>query len=80
MQDDILKRVLRFLSGKFPDLAAELDAEIDLRKTALLDSLAIMEIVVFLEQDFGLNVERSDLDHFETPRTIADLIHQKQTG
>lgn len=75
---DVLQRVLRFLSEKFPEYADDLSPSSPLQETVLLDSLATLEVVVFLEQDFGLRVERSDLDRFRTPQGIADLIMSKQ--
>ena len=74
-----LGRVLAFLTAKFPGQGEELTGSTDLRKTILLDSLAVMEVMMFIEQEFHLTLDRRDLDEFGTPQTIADLILRKQS-
>jgi len=74
-----LQQVLAFFKEQFPDASADLNASSNLQKTILLDSLATMEVIMFIEEAFGVSLERADLDHFETPQTIADLIERKQT-
>ena len=78
-QDEALNRVLAFLSDKFPGQINKLTPSTDLGDDVLMDSLSAMELVLFIEQDFGIDLERSDLDHFTTPESIARLIQRKRS-
>jgi acyl carrier protein len=75
--EETLEKVLAFLREKFPSVAGGLTASTNLRKSVLLDSLAIMEVVMFLEESFDLSLERADLGQFDTPQAIADLVLRK---
>lgn len=48
----------------------------------ILDSLATVKLVVFLEQHFGINVEAHEVnnENLETIDLIAKLVRSKQTG
>lgn len=51
-------------------------AEMDLFETGAVDSLAFVELLLRLEQEFGISVSLEDLelDHFRTIRRIAQFI------
>jgi len=72
-RDEILEQVLDFLGGFLDEDGA------DVRPDAgyVLDSLAVVELVTFLEERFGLTLERPDLDFMETPNGVVDLILAK---
>ena len=76
--DEILDRVLAFFTERFPKEARGLTASTDLKQRLLLDSLAIVEVVMFLEASFDLTLDRSDLAAFGSPQAIADLVVRKQ--
>ena len=75
---EILEQVLNFLSGRFEDSGAEIAETTAFGDTVILDSLATLEVVMFLEEEFNLNLERADLDALTTPASITDLILRKQ--
>ena len=75
---EILEQVLSFLSGRFKEGGTEIVETTAFGDTIILDSLATLEIVMFLEEEFGLNLERADLDSLTTPGGITDLILRKQ--
>ena len=78
MSDEtVLQRVLSFLAERFPDRAETLAPSTPLHSEVLLDSLAVMEVVLFLEKEFDLRLERADMDAFGTPESIADLIRRR---
>ena len=52
-RETILERVLEFLAKRFPGDQA-LSAGTRLGETVVIDSLATLEVVMFLEQEFGL--------------------------
>jgi acyl carrier protein len=66
-----------FLPGEDPN---ELTASTPLVSTGILDSLATLKLVVFLEDEFGITVEphEADEEHLNTIETIASLVQAKR--
>jgi len=54
----------------------------DLVDTGLLDSLALMNVLLHLEQEFGVEISIDDLeiDNFRSIATIAEFIKRKATA
>jgi acyl carrier protein len=73
-------RIHEWLIGHFP-LAIERQIGIEdaLLDTGIVDSLGTLDIVMFLEEEFGLTVEDEDLvaDHFESIESIASFVDSK---
>jgi methoxymalonate biosynthesis acyl carrier protein len=53
-----------------------LDGGTELLDAGIVDSLTMMDLLVFIESEFGLRLDFSDLrtDNFRTPATLAALI------
>ncbi len=77
---DISTRVHQWIVGHFP-LAKEVEISSadSLLESGIVDSLGTLEIVMFLEKEFGLVVEDEDMvaDHFETIQSIANFVGSK---
>ncbi|NNF78743.1 MAG: acyl carrier protein [Rhizobiales bacterium] len=77
---DISTRVHQWIVGHFP-LAKEtqISAADSLLESGIVDSLGTLEIVMFLEKEFGVVVEDEDMvaDHFETIQSIANFVGSK---
>ena len=45
----------------------------------ILDSLATLQLVTFLEEQYGIKIEahEADVDHLNTISDIANLVHSK---
>ncbi|MEU8111029.1 acyl carrier protein [Micromonospora sp. NPDC048947] len=78
--DDFLGAVLEFLRDlntstetQRPAMGTEIGADTDLIQAGIVDSLSIMELIVFLEKETGAHVPLEDLmlDSIRTARTIA---------
>lgn len=54
----------------------DIGVETDLETQVGVDSMAILEIIVCLEQRFGIRYAPSDADRMATVRDIADLTEQ----
>ena len=67
-----------FLPGEDP---AELTPQTELVSSGVLDSVATLRLVTFLEQEFGIQVEahEADEEHLNTLASIAGLVASKQT-
>ncbi|MFI6763754.1 acyl carrier protein [Micromonospora sp. NPDC050417] len=77
--DEFLEKVLKFLRGLNPwaeaQAGAEIDPDTDLIQTGIIDSLSVMALLVFLEDETGRHVPLEDLllDSIRTARTIGDV-------
>ena len=76
-QLEVLEQVLAFLSERFPDAEKPFDASTRLSDSALISSIEVLEVVMFLEEQFNLDLVRSDLQYIQTPETITELILSK---
>jgi acyl carrier protein len=65
-----------FLPGEDPD---ELTDETPLITGGILDSLATLKLVAFLEEQYGITVQahETDVDHLDTIALIAKLVASK---
>jgi acyl carrier protein len=74
-----IKRAIRdyvvkeFLPGEDP---ASLTSDTKLFSDGILDSLASLKLVSYLEEQFGVTIEAHevDVDHLDTLDTIADMV------
>ena len=67
----------RYLPG---ESAANLPDDLPLRSSGVLDSLATLALISFLEERFGIEVEahETDVDNFDRIRDIAAFVERKQ--
>jgi acyl carrier protein len=64
-----------------PDVPVEeLDADFDLLTGGVVDSLGLLKVVAWLETDFDIIVDDSELgpESFRTARAISDYIEQSR--
>ena len=66
----------QFLPGEDPE---ELADDTPLMTTGILDSLATLKLVTFLEQEFEITVEahEADAENLNTIELIVNLVHGK---
>ena len=78
--DEIAERIHEWIIGHFP-LAKERDIGPydSLFESGIVDSLGTLDIVLFLEQEFGLVVEDEEMlaDHFESIESITNFVGLK---
>ena len=77
IHDTVKKFILdQFLPGEDP---AELTDDTPLMTTGILDSLATLKLVTFLEQKFDIAVEahEADAENLNTLDLITGLVHRK---
>jgi acyl carrier protein len=80
IQDTVKEYVLKqFLPGESPDALTE---STPLVTGGILDSLATLKLVDFLEKQFGISLEAHEVDaeHLDTLGTIASLVLAKKEG
>lgn len=79
----LLARVCAVLGAQIPTLrGAPLAPDTPLVSSGLLDSFGVVTLVAALEEAFAfeIDVERLEVDQFETPATIADLCGATPNG
>jgi len=80
--DNVEQRVKSFLSENYvkEDGAAKLTETTPLISSGLLDSLATLELVSFLEDTYGIEVAASEVGvhHLNTISEIARFVREKQ--
>jgi acyl carrier protein len=77
-------RVRRFIADNFlfrEDRASVADTE-SLLEAGLIDSTGILELVAFLEKDFGIRVDDADIvpDNLDSIRRIVGYVEAKLTA
>jgi len=78
--DGLVERVHRLLTEHL-NLDAP-SADTDIINSGALDSFTMVELLVSVEEQFGVEVaiETLDVDHFRSARTVAGLIAAQQDG
>lgn len=69
--------VSEYLPGEQP---SNLGDDMPLRTSGILDSMATLNLVSFLEQTFGISIEAHEtgIEHFDRINDIAALVARKQ--
>lgn len=81
--EEISTRVQHWVVEHFP-LAKERNVgpTDSLLESGIVDSLGTLDIVLFMEEEFGLVVDDEDMvaDHFESIQSISDYVGSKING
>ncbi len=66
----------------FGDLTRPLADDDSFLEKGIVDSTGILEMVGFLEKEFGFKVQDEEIvpDHFDSIARLARYVHRKQTG
>ena len=59
-----------------------IDSDTELQESGIIDSLMMMDLLVFIETELGIRLEFEDItpDVFETPATITRLVQSRIEG
>ena len=80
VHDTVKQFVLtEFLPGEDPN---ELRSDTPLITGGILDSIATLKLVMFLEEKYGISVEahEADPEHLDTLTQIVSLVQSKRSG
>jgi acyl carrier protein len=83
MVNVVADSIRRFLVEHFPAARAHPLREDDhLLANGILDSLGILDVVAYVEREFGITVADEDLvpEHFESLRRLASFVEDRQGG
>ena len=73
---EIVDSLKTFLHQEFPNQGIELTGTTDLLGEWFVDSLGLIETVLYLEKTFGVDVRRADIngDNFQNLETLSDFV------
>ena len=77
----VTARIKDFLVEHFPSARNQTLGDDDhLLANGILDSLGVLDLVGYLEQEFGITVADEDLvpEHFETLRRLTSFVEDRQ--
>lgn len=80
IKDQIRQYILtEYLPGESP---ANLKDDTPLRTSGVLDSMATLQVVTFVEEHFGIEVEAHEagVENFDSLNSIAAFVLQKKAG
>ncbi len=81
MSDELLPRLATFVAQNFlfQDDASGLDPEASLFETGVVDSTGVLEVVAFVEQEFGFTVRDAELvpANFETLHRLEAYVERR---
>jgi acyl carrier protein len=80
-EDVVADRIRDFLVRQFP-ATKNVGNEEPLLKNGLIDSLGILEVVTFVENEFSITVSDEDLlpENFGSVQSIAEFVQSKANG
>lgn len=60
----------------------KLRVDVPLQENGILDSLGVLEVITFMEQEFGIEIADDEviLDNFETLRKMSEFVERKMSG
>jgi len=84
MDDPTTIKIKQFIVEEFmPDVpAGELEADFDLLTGGVVDSLGLLKLVAWLEQEFDVGVDESELgpESFRTVSAIKEYVDQARAN
>jgi acyl carrier protein len=74
MSTEVCSQIHGFIAGRYPDI--EIGVQDDIFALGFINSLFAMELVMFVEKNFGFTVRNDELriDNFRTIQAMADLV------
>ena len=72
----VQQEIYDFVRSLQPDKSFDFDVDLDLLESGILDSVAVMELVVWSEDHFQIGIDPDDLvpENFQTLKSIAEFI------
>lgn len=77
---DVAEIISHYLVQRFPNLAG-VASETSLLKSGAIDSLGILELMMFVCERFGIELDDDDFDpeNLETPGRLVEFVARKRT-
>ena len=71
--------LVRYLAERFPLLGHDIGGDTQLLEGGAIDCLGILDIVMFIENSFGISVSDADIleENFRTVDALCEFLRQK---
>ena len=71
------RTIMAFITGRYP--RAELTETVDIFSLGFINSLFAMELVMFIEKEFGITIPNDELriDNFRTAASMTELVNRR---
>lgn len=82
-EKNIASEVRRFIAENFIiDGAEDLGTDVSLTETGVLDSMGVLELIAFLEEQFGISVPDEDAlpENLDTVRRIVSYVARRKSS
>ena len=79
-QNEVIEKINDFLSEEFEVDKAKISPEADMKETLDLDSLDYVDLVVVIENNFGVKVKAEDFDGIKTFEDFYNYIKNQLPG
>ncbi len=79
MNKTALAQIMTFLSQRLGLSSQQISPETNLASDGLLDSIALIEFLFFLEQHFSMNLDIEQIMQRPTPQGIARLLDEGES-
>ncbi|MBP7780608.1 MAG: acyl carrier protein [Paludibacteraceae bacterium] len=73
----IINKINDGLANEFEKDAATFLPDADMRQTLELDSLDMVDLVVLIEEDFGIKVKKEDFSSIKTFKNLYDFLDSR---
>jgi acyl carrier protein len=82
MSTEVIEELRAYVIEHHLDGRAEVDADTPLLEWGILDSFSVAEILVFIEERFGVTPPQESIspEHFGSLRALADLVESLREG
>ncbi len=79
---EIGQGLMKFFETEFPNPGIKLTGTTNLLEDWFIDSISIIQTAVFLEREFGVKVERSDIiaENFLNVDTLTAYVARRRRG
>jgi acyl carrier protein len=73
-------KIIAFIEQMAPESDAKISSDTSLLDSGLIDSTGILELVSFLESEFGIQVQDEEIvpENFETVKNVAAFVATKR--
>lgn len=78
-RESIAQAFREYLLHEFPNQSVELSEHTNLLKDWFIDSLGLIETIMFIERTYGIVVSRGDItaDNFETIEVLSKYVENR---
>ena len=79
IRDDVAATIETYLTSRFPALG-RLEADTPLLSSGAVDSLGVLDLMMWLGEEFGIALEDEDFspDNIETPVRLAAFVRSRR--